>query len=274
VTARRCPSCGRPAEREFATAPLVCASCLLRVGLRGNAQNAGADESVLDYLRVLNVIGQGGRGRVFLAEWSTPGGGMVALKCASPDVSGRAVAPGLCALDHPSIATIHELGINERLGAYAVTDYVPGLPITRFCAREHLTAAERTELWLQAADAIAYAHACGLPHLNLKPTNVLVVARMVYVLDFRDALPVRSKVAASPCLAPEQTTDAAGDPRSDVFALGMLLAELVADQPEAALVQALAKHATRPDPAERPRSVAALAAEVRTCLHRLSPASI
>lgn len=264
----RCPTCGRPIGRKPATGSLVCTSCLLRVGCQPWS-GIEPGESVLEYLRMLNVIGEGPRGRVFLAEWTTPGGGMVALKCAQPGSADFAVEPRLASLDHPSIAAIHELGTSPRLGAYAVSDYVPGVPITRFCEREQLSTLRRLDLWLQAADAIAYAHACSLSHLNLKPTNLLVVSGNVYVLDFERALPV-GPMAPTIYRAPEQGNGATSDSRSDVFALGTLLAELVATHPDAVLVQAIARHATRADPDERPQSIAAFASEVRTCLHALS----
>ena len=267
MTTNVCPGCGRPIGHEFATASLHCSVCLLRAGLPPRASTAA--ESVLDYLRMVNVIGEGPRGRVFLAEWTTPGAGMVAIKCAAPRAGAAAGDAHLTGIDHPGIATIHEVGTTSRLGAYAITDYVPGTAITRFCEREHLSSVERIDLWLQAADAVAYAHACGFLHLNLKPNNLLVSGRIVSVLDFEGALPVREPAPPGPYRAPEQDGGTAPDPRSDVFALGAVLDDLVGRRADAVLVEAIARHAMRPDPGERPQSVAALADEVRTAADAL-----
>jgi len=217
-------------------------------------------------LRTLNIIGEGPRGRVFLAEWTTPGGGMAALKCALESAPGIPVDPRLASLDHASIATIHELGTSDAIGPYAITDYVPGLPITRSSDRQQLSSAERVERWMQAADAIAYAHARGLAHLNLKPTNVLVLGRRVKVLDFERALPVTTMIHDA-YRAPEQAAPGEPDALSDVFALGLLLGELMAGRPDAAMLEDLIRQATRHDSSERQASVAALAAGVRVRLH-------
>ncbi len=217
----------------------------------------------------MTIIGEGTRGRVFLAEWTTPGGGLAALKCARPGTGTAAVDSRLVALDHPSLATLYEVGTTDALGAYAISEYVPGLPITRYCDRRQPSSAERLELWLQAADGIAYAHSRGVPHLNLKPTNVLVVEGMVKVLDFERAMPASVETAPGPYLAPEQTNPHAAGARSDIFALGVLLGELMTGRPDAGLVEEVAQRATRLDPRERQQSAVALAASVRGWLHVL-----
>lgn len=260
---RRCAACGRTEVRDSGTGTLFCTACLLRLGVReAHARTHDDNETLLGHLRTLNIIGEGPRGRVFLAEWMTPGGGMAALKCAPATAEGSTIEKRLELLDHASIATVHELGTSDAIGAYVITDYIPGAPITRASDRHSLSTAARLELWLQAADAIAYAHACGLPHLNLKPTNVLVVGHTVKVLDFERALPVASGTVRSAYRPTEQALAKEPDPRSDIFALGVLLDELVRRRSDAAALGDLIREATREDPSERPPSVAALTAGV------------
>lgn len=263
----RCPVCGRP-HLHLTAGPEICTSCLLLAGAPpADASSLPAGQSLLEHLRTLNVIGDGPRGRVFLAEWTTPGGGMVALKCATTKRDAVPVEPGLTTLDHPGIAAIHEVGFNDVVGAYAISDYVPGMPITRYSDRQQLSSSQRVDVWLQSADAIAYAHARGQPHLNLKPTNVLVASGVVQVLDFERALPM-AEAPESPYRAPEQA-DRAPDPRSDVFGLGVLLRELLSGRMDSRLLDDAVARATRADAPRRYQTVAALAADVRACLHAL-----
>jgi non-specific serine/threonine protein kinase/serine/threonine-protein kinase len=268
MSLERCPTCGGMHLVEISGGSRICTTCLLRTGVAAGTGDPLPGAHLLDHVRILNVIGEGPRGRVLLAEWTTPGGGLVALKCVPAVRAGTRSEPRLASLDHPSIATIHEMGTSDAVGTYVITDYVPGPPVTRFCDRNHLPPGERVELWLQAAEAIAYAHAKGLPHLNVKPTNVLVAGARVFVLDFERALPAADTIPSSPYRAPEQ---AAGQPdaRSDLFALGVLLSELLAGLSRSKSIDDLILHATRESAEDRLPSVSAFAAAVRAWLQTL-----
>jgi serine/threonine-protein kinase len=259
-----CGSCGRPLPSDDRT---LCAACLLELGKPGNVLLDRDVERLVDYLRVVNVIGEGPRGRVFLAEWATPGGGLVALKRCGHRVTRESEASDagpLLQLDHPFVATVFEVGVDSERQAYTITEYVPGLPITRFSERKGLSPAERIALLLQAADAIYYAHALGVPHLNLQPSNLLVAGTTVKVLDFERAMP--SPPSRSAYRAPEQVTGAPADPRSDIFALGLILRELVAPTPAATSFDEIVRMATALDPAGRYSTVDRFAADLKKAL--------
>jgi serine/threonine protein kinase len=149
---------------------------------------------VLPYLRILNVLGASAHACVYLAEWLPPGGGLVAVKRlhpgVCPELSGADGRSRLLELDHPRIATLYDSGIDADGRAYTVTEFVPGTPLVEFCRRHDLATAVRLELLLQVSEALEYAHARGVEHLNLKPPNVLVEPSLsVKLLDFRASLP-------------------------------------------------------------------------------------
>jgi serine/threonine protein kinase len=240
----------------------VCAACLLEVGMTdGSAVVPLHPDRLLDYLRLINVIGEGPRGRVFLAEWTTPDGGVAALKYAKSPTGGAGAGntdlQRLLRLDHPAIATLFEAGTGADLRWYAITEFVPGQPITRFSDREQLSVTARVALLLQATDAVYYAHSLGIPHLNLKPSNLLAARGAVKVLDFEAAMPApRSR---SPYQPPEQIAGERVDLRSDIFALGVMLGELMAARADASIAEVV-RRATMDDPSRRYPTVAEFAA--------------
>ena len=218
-----CPRCGT-SPGSGAAADQLCPVCLLALGLTRRLEwPASPGESLLDHLEIVNVIGDGPRGRVYLAEWTRPAGGYAAVKrlhsTGPPGMLTHDTVRRLLDLDHPHIATFFECGSDTEGHLYTVTDYVPGMPLTRFCRRRELPFSERIELVLQAADAMSYAHLMGVVHLNLTAPNLLVVEAPVGVKLVDFSLP-GVLVAAVP--AP----DAA---RVDVNSLGTLLAEVLSD---------------------------------------------
>jgi len=211
--------------------------------------------SIGDY-RVTNVIASGGMGVVYQAEQASPRR-TVALKLMRSGVVSRQTlrrfefeAQLLGRLRHPGIAQIHHAGTFSEEGLhrpYFVMEYLAGaLPITEYARSHSLSIPARVELFLQACDAVQFGHQQAVIHRDIKPDNVLVEpGGQVKVIDFGIARATDSDVAQTTLhtdvgqllgtlqyMSPEQT---AADPmrvdiRSDVYALGVLLYELLVDR--------------------------------------------
>ena len=210
--------------------------------------------------RVVREIGRGGMGRVDLVERAD---GAYAQRAALKRLS--LVAPGrvrrflrerqiLATLDHPGIARLLDGGVAEDGAPYLVMEYVEGEPITRYAARQRLGLRERLALFVQVCDAVAYAHRHLVVHRDLKPSNVLVGERrartgeadlptgaaqatlldfgVARLLDAADDDPLTAEAPGAPLTpgyaAPEQVEGGAVTTATDVWALGVLLYELLA----------------------------------------------
>ncbi|MGD0772944.1 MAG: protein kinase [Candidatus Solibacter sp.] len=189
---------------------------------------------MISHYRILEKLGEGGMGVVYKAK-DTRLGRSVALKFIKAQFSrhwereARAVA----ALNHPHIATLHEVGEHEG-SPYLVMELVDGRPV-----KGPLPVKQAIEYGIQMADALAAAHAAGIVHRDLKPGNILVTEKgSVKVLDFGlaklaepEGAPVSTQtagLAGTPgYLAPEQIEGQPADTRSDIFAFGCILYELV-----------------------------------------------
>jgi non-specific serine/threonine protein kinase/serine/threonine-protein kinase len=209
--------------------------------------------------RLLDILGEGGFGVVYLAEQMRPIRRRVALKLIKPGMDTKQVIArfeaerqALALMDHPCIAQVHEAGETETGHPYFAMEYVEGVPITIFCDRERLRIPERLELFLQVCDAIQHAHQKGVIHRDIKPSNVLVAMRdgspSPKLIDFGI---VKATMAAAETIygstlmtregviigtlgymSPEQASSAATvDTRSDIYSLGALLYELLAGIP-------------------------------------------
>ena len=204
--------------------------------------------------RVLAPIGQGGTGRVFLAEQLAPIRRRVAIKIVPQAASSAELAArfdferrALERTEHPHIARILDAGRTRDGLPYLVMEYVEGVAITAYCDAHELAIEERIRLFLGVADAVHHAHQRGVIHRDIKPANVLVGeidGRAVpRVLDFGIAKFVGARademgpptsglpVGTPAYMAPEQTGVGVVDTRADVYALGALLYELVAGRP-------------------------------------------
>jgi serine/threonine protein kinase len=176
----------------------------------------------------------------------------------------------LAALDHAGIVPVHDAGRLPDGRAYYVMALIRG---ERFAARAaRVLLADRLRLFDRVCDTVAFAHARGIVHRDLKPANIMVGPfGDVRVLDWGLARvgsdpsrPVTHIVGTEGYMAPEQTRGIA-DERSDVYALGAILAGLITSEPRRSTrpLRAIAARATADDPARRYPDVAALAADVR-----------
>ncbi|MCA9311552.1 MAG: serine/threonine protein kinase, partial [Phycisphaerales bacterium] len=205
--------------------------------------------------RIIRLLGRGGMGEVYLAEQDRPRR-TVALKAIRPELSTERLrrrfeheAEVLGRLIHPGIARIYDAGITgdeHSQQPYFVMEYVEGHPLCEAAAHLRLDTRARLQLFTQICDAVHHAHQRGIIHRDLKPANILV-DRLGHprILDFGIAVATDAEarmtnfqtgmqqlVGTLPYMSPEQVS---GDPRdidvrSDVYALGVCLYELLADR--------------------------------------------
>ncbi len=220
-----CVRCGGPL-RGGLTAERLCLACLLAQGLPEEyGQLAWLPDSLAAYLRIVNVIADGPRARVYLAQWALPDDGLAVLKRSHAAVADDARRTGgvarLVAVDHPHVATVFDAGRDAAGHDYVITDYVPGTPLPEQWRRSDLLLVERLELLRQTADALSYLHARGMTHANLKPTNVVVLdpPTGVKLLDLEAAMPHR--------MFARQGVEMAFDPEADIRGLGSMLSSML-----------------------------------------------
>lgn len=211
----------------------------------------------IDRYRLVRLLGEGGFGTVWLAEQVEPVTRLVALKILKPGMDTREVIArfeaerqALALMNHPSIATVHDAGATERGRLYFVMEWVDGLPINRFCDQHRLTNHQRLELFASVCAAVNHAHQKGVIHRDLKPSNILVAMEsgtpVPKIIDFGIAKSVQGRLTERPLLtrieqfigtpaymSPEQTllNGRDVDTRSDIYALGVLLFELLTGTP-------------------------------------------
>jgi serine/threonine protein kinase/tetratricopeptide (TPR) repeat protein len=210
--------------------------------------------STIGPYHLIETIGEGGFGVVYLAEQERPIRRRVALKLIRPGMDSRQVIArfeaerqALALMDHPGIAQVFDAGETPEGRPYFAMEHVPGVPITVFCDGEKLSLRERLEVFLLACDAIRHAHQKGVIHRDIKPSNVMVARRdgapALKVIDFGIAKATGENAPGGPTMtregmiigttgymSPEQlgATTAPVDTRSDIYSLGVLLYELLA----------------------------------------------
>jgi hypothetical protein len=212
--------------------------------------------AVVGRYRIVRSIGEGGMGHVFLAEQQEPFRREVALKLIKLGMDTRAVVRRfeaerevLARMSHPGIAQILDAGVAPDGRPFFAMELVAGEPVTEWCRRTTATTDERLRLFLQVCAAVQHAHQKGVIHRDLKPGNILVAgpreAPQPKVIDFGVARALdadgqrrltRTQDGPSPgtpaYMSPEQLTRGDDvDTRSDVFSLGVVLREIVADPP-------------------------------------------
>jgi tetratricopeptide (TPR) repeat protein len=209
--------------------------------------------TVIGPYKLLEQIGEGGFGVVFMAEQQQPIRRKVALKVLKPGMDTRQVIArfeaerqALALMDHPNIAKVLDGGATASGRPYFVMDLVKGMPITDFCDQNHLTPRQRLELFVPVCQAVQHAHHKGIIHRDLKPSNVLVsmhdATPVVKVIDFGVAKALGQELTdktlftgfaqmiGTPLyMSPEQAGESGLDidTRSDIYSLGVLLYELL-----------------------------------------------
>jgi serine/threonine protein kinase/tetratricopeptide (TPR) repeat protein len=209
--------------------------------------------TVIGPYKLLQQIGEGGMGTVYMAEQTRPVRRKVALKVIKPGMDSRQVIArfeaerqALAMMDHVNIARVLDGGATESGRPYFVMELVHGVPITKYCDDNHLTPRQRLELFVPVCQAIQHAHQKGIIHRDIKPSNVMITLYdgkpVPKVIDFGVAKATEQNltertlftqygalVGTLEYMSPEQAEMSAQgvDTRSDIFSLGVLLYELL-----------------------------------------------
>ena len=260
----KCSRCGAPLGPT--AAGQVCPACLIKVALDEPdvtpatpalsfpvSSHAIPRPQRIGPYTILEQLGEGGMGVVYLAEQAAPIRRRVALKLIKLGMDTHQVVArfeaerqALALMDHPNIASVFDAGATEDGRPFFVMEYVPGVPITEFCDRQQLTTRARLELFQHVCAAIQHAHQKGVIHRDLKPSNVLVIDQdgqpTPKVIDFGIAKATGQHltektlfteqgllVGTPEYMSPEQADTGGGpvDTRTDIYSLGILLYELL-----------------------------------------------
>jgi non-specific serine/threonine protein kinase/serine/threonine-protein kinase len=212
---------------------------------------------VIGRYHLLQKIGEGGMGEVWLAEQKGPVRRRVALKLVKAGMNSREVVArfeserqALAVMDHPAIAKVFDAGSTPEGAPYFVMEYVAGVPITNYCDNHRLSTRERLDLFMRVCEGVQHAHQKAIIHRDLKPSNILVIdvdgRAAPKIIDFGVAKALTQKLTADTMftrvgallgtpqyMSPEQA-DSSGediDTRTDVYSLGIILYELLVGAP-------------------------------------------
>jgi eukaryotic-like serine/threonine-protein kinase len=228
------------------------ATALLATAVRAASAFAEPGSTIGPY-KLLEPIGEGGYGVVFMAEQKTPVQRRVALKIIKPGMDTKQVIArfeaerqALALMDHPNIAKVFDAGVTETGRPYFVMELVKGVPVTKYCDEQRLTPRQRVELFVQVCHAVQHAHQKGIIHRDIKPTNVLIALYdgkpVPKVIDFGVAKATGQRLTEATMftgfgdvigtpqyMSPEQAqlNQLDVDTRSDIYSLGVLLYELL-----------------------------------------------
>ncbi len=238
-------------DRDFLESPL--ATSEVTTALMAEMEGVGI---LLGPYRLLEQIGTGGMGLVFLAEQQQPVKRLVAVKIIKPGIDTRDVIArfeverqALAMMDHPNIARMLDTGTTGTGRPYFVMELVRGIPVTDFCDKFRLSINNRLRLFAAVCDGVQHAHLKGIIHRDIKPANVLIptdrdsaAAPVPKVIDFGIAkatncalsewtlhTDVLQLIGTPSYMSPEQTrsNNQDVDTRSDIYSLGVLLYQLL-----------------------------------------------
>ena len=240
------------AVRAFLPEPPPCPHSTIKLD-----QGTAAYESVgqtLGRYKLLENIGEGGCGVVYVAEQTHPVRRRVALKVIKLGMDTKAVVArfeaerqALAMMDHPNIAKVLDAGTTEKGRPYFVMELVRGVRITDYCDQANLSTKERLELFIKVCQAIQHAHQKGIIHRDIKPSNILVTLHdgvpVPKVIDFGIAKATEGRLTdatvytqldqfmGTPAYMSPEQAEMSGldiDTRTDIYSLGVLLYELLA----------------------------------------------
>jgi serine/threonine protein kinase len=216
-------------------------------------ESSGETARMIGPYHLLQKIGEGGMGEVWVAEQHKPIHRRVALKLIKAGMDTRQVIArfeserqALAMMDHPAIAKVFEAGETDEGHPYFVMEYVQGIPITAYCDQNRLTTQERLELFEQICEGVQHAHQKAVIHRDLKPSNILVAIQdgkaVPKIIDFGVAKATAQSltertiytelgvlIGTPEYMSPEQAemTGQNVDTRTDVYSLGAILYELL-----------------------------------------------
>ena len=207
--------------------------------------------AVIGHFTITRMLGEGGFGVVYEAEQSRPVRRTVALKLVKPGMDSSEVLArfeaerqALARMEHPCVAKVLDAGITDDHRPYFAMEFVRGEPLGKFADRERLTLRQRLVLFIRVAEAIQHAHVKGVIHRDLKPANILCTrtesGHFPKIIDFGIAKAMGERlgeqeirtiggmmIGTPDYMSPEQAQGGDVDTRSDVYALGATLYELV-----------------------------------------------
>jgi tetratricopeptide (TPR) repeat protein len=213
----------------------------------------GVGAVIVGRYKLLETLGQGGMGVVFMAQQTQPVKRLVALKLIKLGMDSRQILArfeaerqALALMDHPNIAKVLDAGTTDSGRPFFVMELVKGVPITEYCDATRLSVPDRLSLFMKVCSAVQHAHQKGIIHRDLKPSNILVAPYddkpVPKVIDFglakamhqslteRTLHTARETVLGTPLyMSPEQAqlNNLDVDTRSDIYSLGVLLYELL-----------------------------------------------
>ncbi len=207
----------------------------------------------IDRYKLLQLIGEGGFGVVYMAEQEEPIRRKVALKIIKLGMDTKQVIArfeaerqALAMMDHPNIARVFDAGATDTGRPYFVMELIKGIPITEYCDKNNLDTQKRLELFIDVCKAVQHAHQKGIIHRDIKPTNVMITLHdgkpVPKIIDFGIAKATQHRltektlftefrqfIGTPEYMSPEQA-EMSGldvDTRSDIYSLGVLLYELL-----------------------------------------------